>query len=75
MRILTNAPLAMSASTMCMGMCPQPSPAFKNECFAPRSASRHVAAESEVKARWGHWSACAMSVRQPWAAASLLTLG
>jgi transcriptional regulator with GAF, ATPase, and Fis domain len=46
-RILTNAPLSISAITMCEGMCPHPSPALRKARLAPRSASRQVSGELE----------------------------
>src|SRR6266699_7346462 len=44
-RIFTNDPLARSALIMPTGMPPQPKPARRKACFAPRSASRQVFAD------------------------------
>src|SRR5439155_14520020 len=48
-RIFTNDPLARSALITPTGMPPQPRPARRKACFAPRSASRQVFAEKTPK--------------------------
>src|SRR5438105_981902 len=48
-RILTNAPLSISAFTMCKGMWPHPNPALRKACLAPRSAKRQVSGDNTPK--------------------------
>src|SRR5256885_9928988 len=47
--IFIKDPLAKSVAITSIGMAPQPRPARKKACFAPRSASRHVFAEKTPK--------------------------